>query len=134
MEISGCVQMKTPSSKIAIITGGSRGLGRSTVLSLTERGIDSIFTFNSNRAEAEKVVDLVHKMGRKAIALQLDTGNIGSFDLFVQGVRDALSELGADTSTSSSTTPGSRTISRSARSLRKSWMTCIMSTSKAYSF
>ncbi len=96
MEISGCVQMKTPSSKIAIITGGSRGLGRSTVLSLTERGIDSIFTFNSNRAEAEKVVDLVHKMGRKAIALQLDTGNIGSFDLFVQGVRDALSELGAE--------------------------------------
>ena len=42
-------------SKIAIVTGGSRGLGRSTVLSLAERGVGSIFTYNSNLAEAEKV-------------------------------------------------------------------------------
>ena len=41
-------------SKIAIVTGGSRGLGRSTVLSLAERGVGSIFTYNSNLAEAEK--------------------------------------------------------------------------------
>ena len=44
-----------PSSKIAIVTGGSRGLDRNTVLSLAQRGVDSIFTYHSNRAQAEKV-------------------------------------------------------------------------------
>ena len=46
-------------AKIAIVTGGSRGLGRNTVLSLAKRGVDSIFTYNSNQAEAARVVDLV---------------------------------------------------------------------------
>ncbi len=41
--------------KIAIVTGGSRGLGRNTVISLARRGVDSLFTYNSARAEAEKV-------------------------------------------------------------------------------
>ena len=82
--------------KIALITGGSRGLGCNTVLSLARRGVDSILTYNSNQAEAEKVVSLVAKAGRKAIALQLDTGNVGTFDLFVQRVRDALADLGTE--------------------------------------
>jgi NAD(P)-dependent dehydrogenase (short-subunit alcohol dehydrogenase family) len=85
----------TPTSKIAVITGGSRGLGRSTVLSLARRGVDSIFTYNSNRSEAETVVGLVGEAGRKAIALQLDTGSIATFDPFVQSVRQALVELKA---------------------------------------
>jgi NAD(P)-dependent dehydrogenase (short-subunit alcohol dehydrogenase family) len=85
----------TPTNKIAVITGGSRGLGRSTVLSLARRGVDSIFTYNSNRGEAEKVVGLVAEAGRKAIALQLHTGNIAAFDPFVQNVRQALVELNA---------------------------------------
>ena len=46
------------SAPIAIVTGGSRGLGRSTVLSLAKRGVPSIFTYRSNRAEAEKVAAL----------------------------------------------------------------------------
>ena len=81
-------------SKIAIVTGGSRGLGRNTVLSLASRGVDSIFTYNSNQGEAEKVVGLVGDAGGRAIALQLDTGDVGSFDVFVENVRSALSELG----------------------------------------
>jgi NAD(P)-dependent dehydrogenase (short-subunit alcohol dehydrogenase family) len=85
----------TSSTRIAIVTGGSRGLGRSTVLSLAGRGVDSIFTYNSNRAEAEKVVNLAAEAGRRAIALQLDTGNALGFDPFVQRVRQALAELGA---------------------------------------
>ncbi|HEV3304544.1 MAG TPA: SDR family oxidoreductase [Planctomycetaceae bacterium] len=85
----------TPTNKIAVITGGSRGLGRSTVLSLARRGVDSIFTYNSNRSEAEKVTGLVAEAGRKAIALQLDTGNVATFDPFVQNVRQALIELNA---------------------------------------
>jgi NAD(P)-dependent dehydrogenase (short-subunit alcohol dehydrogenase family) len=83
-------------TKIALVTGGSRGLGRNTVLSLARRGIDSIFTYHSNQAEAEKVVSLVAQAGRKAIALPLDTGKISAFDPFVQSVRKALAELGAE--------------------------------------
>jgi NAD(P)-dependent dehydrogenase (short-subunit alcohol dehydrogenase family) len=80
--------------KIALITGGSRGLGRSTVLSLAKRGADSIFTYNSNQAEAGRVVGLVAEAGRQAIALQLDTGKVSAFDPFVQRVRTALAQLG----------------------------------------
>jgi NAD(P)-dependent dehydrogenase (short-subunit alcohol dehydrogenase family) len=83
-------------TKIAIVTGGSRGLGRNTVLSLAKRGIDSIFTYNSNQAEAEKVVRLVAEAGQKAVALQLDTGNIAAFDDFVDSVRQALGDLRAE--------------------------------------
>jgi NAD(P)-dependent dehydrogenase (short-subunit alcohol dehydrogenase family) len=83
-------------TRIAIVTGGSRGLGRSTVLSLARRGVDSLFTYHANRAEAEKVVGLVAEAGRKAVALQLDTGDVRAFDPFVQRVRQALAELGAD--------------------------------------
>ncbi len=53
-------------AKIAIVTGGSRGLGRDTVLNLAKRGVDSIFTYHSNRAEAEKVVATAAESGRKA--------------------------------------------------------------------
>ncbi len=88
--------MNTTGAKIAIVTGGSRGLGRSTVLSLAKRGVDSIFTYNSNHAEAEKVVGLVAEARRMAIALQLDTGKVGAFDPFVQRVRQALAEMGAE--------------------------------------
>ncbi|MEC0184641.1 SDR family oxidoreductase [Paenibacillus peoriae] len=83
-------------TKIAIVTGGSRGMGRSTVLSLASRGVDSIFTYHYNQGEAEKVVSLARDMGRKAIALQLDTGKVSTFDSFVQNVVNALKELGAD--------------------------------------
>jgi len=82
-------------TKIAIVTGGSRGLGRNTVVSLAKSGVDSIFTFNSNREAADKVVGLVREHGRKAIALQLDTGNLSALDPFVRSVRPALAELGA---------------------------------------
>jgi NAD(P)-dependent dehydrogenase (short-subunit alcohol dehydrogenase family) len=82
--------------KIAIVTGGSRGLGRNTVLSLARRGIDSIFTYRSNQAEAEKVVALVAQEGRKATALPLDTGKVAAFDAFVLSVRSALAERGAE--------------------------------------
>ncbi|HVI54642.1 MAG TPA: SDR family oxidoreductase [Luteibacter sp.] len=83
-------------AKIALVTGGSRGLGRSTVLHLAARGVDSIFTYRENQAEAAKVIAAVQAQGRRAIALPLDTGASGSFAAFVERARAAVAELGAD--------------------------------------
>jgi NAD(P)-dependent dehydrogenase (short-subunit alcohol dehydrogenase family) len=83
-------------TKIAIVTGGSRGLGRNTVLNLAKRGVHSIFTYRSNQAEADKVVSLVAEAGQKAIALPLDTGTVSAFDPFVAQVRESLAQLGAE--------------------------------------
>ena len=80
-------------NKIAIVTGGSRGIGRNIVLSLAKRGVHSIFTYNFNQAEAEKVVELAAETGQKAVALRLDTGNVGNFDTFVQSVTSELKSL-----------------------------------------
>ncbi len=79
--------------KIAVVTGGSRGLGRATVLALATRGVDSIFTYNSSEAEAAKVVDLV--AGARAVALQLDTGKTATFGAFAERLTAALAGLGA---------------------------------------
>lgn len=85
--------MNTP-SRIAIVTGGSRGLGRSTVLCLAKRGVHSIFTYHSNRDEAEKVASLARETGVDAVALRLDTGKAGAFEDFVVAVRQTLQSWG----------------------------------------
>jgi NAD(P)-dependent dehydrogenase (short-subunit alcohol dehydrogenase family) len=82
--------------KIAIVTGGSRGIGRSTVLHLARRGVHSIFTYRANRAEAEKVIGLAAEAGARAIALPLDAGDVSSFEGFAASLREALAELGAE--------------------------------------
>ena len=82
--------------KIAIVTGGSRGIGRNTVISLAERGVDSILTYNARRDAAEEVVAAVHEAGARAIALQLDTGDLRAFDGFVENAQNALAQLGAE--------------------------------------
>jgi NAD(P)-dependent dehydrogenase (short-subunit alcohol dehydrogenase family) len=81
--------------KIAIVTGGSRGLGRNTVHHLAKRGVNSVFTYHSNRTEAEKVVAMVAEQGQTAIALPLDTGKVSTFDAFVKQVQEVLPRLGA---------------------------------------
>ena len=83
-------------TKIAIVTGGSRGIGRSVVESLARRGVDTIFTYHSHAADAETVVAAAKHAGANAIALQLDAGAIASFDAFVDRVKRALAELGAE--------------------------------------
>src|SRR5580704_8670733 len=87
--------MNEVTKKIAVITGGSRGLGRNTVLSLAKRGVDSIFTYHSNQGEAQKVLDQVADTGSRAIAVQLDTGNVKTFDSFVTALQQALAKLDA---------------------------------------
>ena len=89
-------QSSSLAGKIAIVTGGSRGLGRNTVLHLAKRGARSIFTYHTNQTEAESVVVAVREAGSEAVALQLDAGNVAAFDAFVRSVADALAVLGAD--------------------------------------
>jgi NAD(P)-dependent dehydrogenase (short-subunit alcohol dehydrogenase family) len=80
--------MSTPS--IAIITGGSRGLGQSTAMKLAEQGTDVILTYRSGHDEAVAVVAAIEKLGRKAVALPLDVGKSASFDDFAATVRGVL--------------------------------------------
>ena len=82
--------------RIAIVTGGSRGIGRGTELALARRGVRTIFTYRSNRAEADGVGALAGDTGASAIALQLDVGEASTFADFAGRVRGALSELGAE--------------------------------------
>src|SRR5262250_2721745 len=85
-----------PTNKIALITGGSRGLGRNTAVNVARNGTDVILTYHSNKKEAESAVAEIVALGRKAVAIQLDTGNVGVFDNFVNSVRQALPGMGAD--------------------------------------
>jgi NAD(P)-dependent dehydrogenase (short-subunit alcohol dehydrogenase family) len=78
------------SNKIALITGGNRGLGRASALRLAEGGVDLIITYRSHADEAAAVVDAAVKLGRSAVAFQLDTGRVEDFEAFVGEVRGAL--------------------------------------------
>ena len=77
-------------SKISIITGASRGLGRNTALNVARSGNDVILTFHSKKDEAQAVVSEIRDMGRKAQALQLDTGDVAAFGQFVEGLKTVL--------------------------------------------
>ena len=76
--------------RVAVITGGSRGLGRNTAVNLARRGVNVIFTYRSNQKEADSLIREVEAMGRKAAGFRLDTGDIRSFDGFVAEVRNTL--------------------------------------------
>lgn len=78
--------------KIALITGGSRGLGKNMALSIAKKGIDVILTYNSQKDEALAVVAQIEQLGQKAVALQLNAGNVKSFDTFFGQVSTALKD------------------------------------------
>src|SRR5690606_4708515 len=81
-------------NKIALVTGGSRGLGRNMSIALAKKGIDVVLTYNTNKAAADEVVNEIQSLGQKAYAFQLDTGNIKLFDTFIRQVTE---QLQADT-------------------------------------
>ncbi|MBD1431627.1 SDR family oxidoreductase [Sphingobacterium sp. DN00404] len=85
-------------SKIAFVTGGSRGLGKDMALRIAEKGLDVVLTYKSNKEEAAKIVEAIEAKGQKAFALQLDTSEIGSFDTVVREIKTTLKEkLGKET-------------------------------------
>lgn len=82
----------TNTNKIALVTGGSRGLGKNMALSLATKGINVILTYNSKKDEALAVVAEIEKTGQKAAALQLNTGDTKSFDAFFEAVGETLKQ------------------------------------------
>lgn len=75
---------------IAILTGGSRGIGKNSALQIAEKGIDLIITYQSKKDAVDETVSEIEQLGQKAVALQLDISNTKSFDSFVSNVKDAL--------------------------------------------
>ena len=79
--------------RIALVTGGSRGLGKNAVLKLAAQGTDIIFTYNSQRDAALDVVAEIEQKGAKAVALQLNVSDVASFATFTQQVKEALNQV-----------------------------------------
>lgn len=79
-------------TKITLVTGASRGLGRNTALSIARHGGDVILTYQSRGEDAQAAVAEIQAMGRKAMALQLDTGDVAAFAAFADRLRTALRE------------------------------------------
>jgi NAD(P)-dependent dehydrogenase (short-subunit alcohol dehydrogenase family) len=73
-------------TKIALVTGGSRGLGKDMALSIARKGIDVILTYRNNEADAKETVTAIEAMGRKAAAIRLDMADFGSLDAFIQQI------------------------------------------------
>jgi len=69
-------------TKIALITGASRGLGRNAALHLARAGTDVVLTYHRGQADATRVVEEIRGHGRKAEALQLDVGQTSTFKDF----------------------------------------------------
>jgi len=77
-------------NKIALVTGGSRGLGKNMALAIAAKGLDVIITYNSQKGEADAVVAEIESLGQKAAALQLNVADAEGFDAFYSEVSKLL--------------------------------------------
>jgi NAD(P)-dependent dehydrogenase (short-subunit alcohol dehydrogenase family) len=80
------------STKIALVTGGSRGLGKDMAISIAKKGMDVILTWRNNEAQAKETVAAIEQLGSKAAALHLDMSDFKSLDNFIQNVTAVLKE------------------------------------------
>ncbi len=78
--------------KIVLITGANRGLGKNAALKLAAKGRDIILTYRNHQNEAQDVVNAVERAGGRAIALQLDVGDVSQFDRFISDVKNTLQQ------------------------------------------
>lgn len=79
-------QNQKDTAKVAVITGGSAGIGQSTAIELAKHGVGVILTYNKHKEGAEETVAAIENMGGKAVALQLDTGQSETFSPFKNAV------------------------------------------------
>lgn len=77
-------------NKLALVTGGSRGLGKNMALALAKKGTNVLLTYHSKKDEAEAVVEEIKQLGQKAAALQLNAGEVKSFDTFFTQLKTTL--------------------------------------------
>ena len=82
--------MNALTQKIALITGGSRGLGRNTAENLARKGVHAVFTYHSRADDAQEVVAAIQAEGCKAVALQLNTAATDTFDAFAEALKATL--------------------------------------------
>ncbi len=78
--------------RIALVTGGSRGLGKNAALKLAAKGTDILLTYHSNRQAALDVVAEIEQKGVKAAALALNVGDSTPFDAFASEVAQVLAQ------------------------------------------
>jgi NAD(P)-dependent dehydrogenase (short-subunit alcohol dehydrogenase family) len=81
-------------SKIALVTGGSRGLGKDMALSLAGKGNDVVLTYLTQKEEAEKVVAEIRQMGQKSVAIRLDMSDLNSYDNLIIEISSSLEKIG----------------------------------------
>lgn len=79
--------------RIALVTGGSRGLGKNAALKLADKGTDIIFTYNSQLQAALDVVAEIERKGRKAAAIQLNVSDVAGFESFAREVQAQLKSM-----------------------------------------
>jgi NAD(P)-dependent dehydrogenase (short-subunit alcohol dehydrogenase family) len=82
--------MTTKTNKIALVTGGSRGLGKDSALQLAQRGFDLIITYQTKKEYAEEVVKEIKALGIKAFAVALDISSTAGFENFKNEVQTIL--------------------------------------------
>ena len=80
----------------SIVTGGNRGLGRNTAISIARRGGDVIFTYRNGAQQAQDVLAEIEALGRRAAALQFDVGDIAALPTFVERIRETLQSWNRD--------------------------------------
>ena len=79
--------------RIALVTGGSRGLGKNAALKLAAKGVDIILTYNRNAQDAQEVVAEIERKGASAVALQLDVSDVSRFEAFAKEVQQQLNAV-----------------------------------------
>ncbi len=81
------------SGKVAVVTGGSRGIGRATVLALAREGADVAFSYRKSAKDAREVVQAAERLGRRALAIPSDAAQPDETEDLVQRVRTELGPI-----------------------------------------